>query len=187
MLEYAVLIPVVTTGEGDALLLEVRSDKVKQPGEICFPGGRMEPGESPEDAAVRETCEELGLSAGDIEVTESPAVELMSDGRRVWSVVGRISEGRLGDIRLSEHEVAEVFLLPVDWLRSNDPQHYDLGKTSDEMLPGILCEYLMHYGEFRNTGTTDYWEYNGHGIWGLTARIIRKYMAGAEQLTYSSR
>ena len=60
--EYAILIPWVATGEGDALLLEVRSQLVRQPGEVCFPGGRAEPGESAVEAAVRETCEELGIS-----------------------------------------------------------------------------------------------------------------------------
>lgn len=177
MIEYAVLIPVVTTEEGDALLLEVRSDKVKQPGEICFPGGRIEAGETPEKAAVRETCEELGISAGCIDVTDEPELEMMSNGRKVWSVTGRISEGHLADIRLSEREVSEEFLLPVEWLRSNDPEHFDLSVTTDEMLPEILREYLTHYGEYRNTGATDYWEYEGHGIWGLTARIIRNFIA----------
>ena len=59
---YAVLIPWVKKEDGDALLLEVRSEKVKQPGEVCFPGGRVEPGETTAEAAVRETCEELGLT-----------------------------------------------------------------------------------------------------------------------------
>jgi 8-oxo-dGTP pyrophosphatase MutT (NUDIX family) len=58
MADYAVLIPFVTTEEGKALLLEVRSQLVKQPGEICFPGGRVEAGETPVETAVRETCED---------------------------------------------------------------------------------------------------------------------------------
>lgn len=60
MTGYSVLMPFVTTENGDALLLEIRSDNVKQPGEICFPGGRIESGETPAETAVRETCEELG-------------------------------------------------------------------------------------------------------------------------------
>ena len=43
---YAVLIPLVRTESGDALLMEVRSEKVRQPGEVCFPGGRSECGET---------------------------------------------------------------------------------------------------------------------------------------------
>lgn len=44
----------------DALLFEVRSKRLEmQPGEICFPGGRIESGETPETAALRELWEEL--------------------------------------------------------------------------------------------------------------------------------
>ena len=74
---------------------------------------------------------------------------------------------------LSEDEVAEVFLLPENWLEENPPEHYDLAETPDEDLPGKLLSYLSHYGEYRQIGQTDYFEYDGHGIWGLTARIIK--------------
>ena len=50
---YAVLIPYVKTESGDALLLEIRSQKVRQPGEVCFPGGRMEPGETALDTIMQ--------------------------------------------------------------------------------------------------------------------------------------
>ena len=92
MADYAVLIPFVTTEEGKALLLEVRSQLVKQPGEICFPGGRVEAGETPAETAVRETCEELGLKPEDIEVISEPETEteMMADGRRVFSVKAEI-------------------------------------------------------------------------------------------------
>ena len=62
MTGYSVLMPFVTTENGDALLLEIRSDNVKQPGEICFPGGEVEKGESFKQCAIRETFEETGLS-----------------------------------------------------------------------------------------------------------------------------
>ena len=67
---YAVLVPMVETGQGTGLLLEVRTEYVKQPGEICFPGGKIEEDETPVTAALRETCEELGISAGDVEIVK---------------------------------------------------------------------------------------------------------------------
>ena len=185
MADYAVLIPFVTTEEGEALLLEVRSQLVKQPGEICFPGGRVESGETPEETAVRETCEELGLKPEDIEVFSEPetGTEMMADGRRVFSVKARIkcpgnAAGELHELRdslsLSKAEVADIFLLPVSWLESNEPEYYVLGKSTDEDLPEILKGYLANYGEYRRRGETYYWEYEGRGIWGLTARIINR-------------
>ena len=57
--EYAVLCPLVERPDGLHLLFEVRSAGVSQSGETCFPGGQMEPGETPADCALRETEEEL--------------------------------------------------------------------------------------------------------------------------------
>ena len=170
---YAVLIPWVKTEDGDALLLEVRSEKVKQPGEVCFPGGRVEPGETTAEAAVRETCEELGLTPGDIEVITELEPLIMGDGREVHPVSARLRISDIGSLHLSKDEVAEVFLLRAAWLAGHEMQHFDLAVTHDEDLPEKLLGYLSHYGSYRKTGQTDYMEYEGHGIWGLTARIIK--------------
>ena len=60
--EYAVLVPLVERPEGLCLLYEVRADTLgRQPGEVCFPGGQLEPGEDAVSCALRETWEELGI------------------------------------------------------------------------------------------------------------------------------
>ncbi|MCR4908035.1 MAG: CoA pyrophosphatase [Lachnospiraceae bacterium] len=146
---YAVLLPFVNTDKGDCLLLEVRSDLVSQPGEVCFPGGKMEEGETPEQAALREACEELHLPSSEICVINELLPEKMKDGRLVFPVSARISGEALSGIVLSGKEVASVFLLPLSWLKAH---------------PG---------GDGRNSL---YWEYEGHVIWGLTARIIRQIL-----------
>ena len=171
--KYAILIPWVETDSGNALLLEVRSQLVKQPGEVCFPGGKAEPGESVIEAAVRETCEELGLEPDAIEVISELQPLIMGDGREVYPVSARLHIKDIESLVLSDDEVAEVFLLPIKWLEENPSTHYDLAETPDEDLPEKLLSYLSHYGEYRKTGQTDYFEYDGHGIWGLTARIIK--------------
>ena len=59
---YAVLVPLVEQNGELCLLYEVRARTLRrQPGEVCFPGGLMEKGESPEDCALRETWEELAI------------------------------------------------------------------------------------------------------------------------------
>ncbi len=170
---YAILIPLVDTGVGDALLLEVRSDKVRQPGEVCFPGGRVEPGESVIDAAVRETCEELGIGADRIDIIRERGPVRMRDGRAIYPVEARLRISSMDELTLSQEEVAAMFLLPLDWLAQNLPVHYHLAEMSDEEIPAELLKYLRNYGGYRNIGETDYLEYAGHGIWGLTARIIK--------------
>ena len=55
----AVLVPLIRHNGENCLLFEVRSPALKwQPGEVCFPGGRMEPGEPALACALRETEEE---------------------------------------------------------------------------------------------------------------------------------
>lgn len=174
MAEYAVLIPYVKTEYGESLLMEVRSDKVRQPGEICFPGGRAEPGETPVETAVREACEELGIRPETISITSEPEIEVMADGRRVWSVKAELDSAVMQRIQLSADEVSEVFLLPLRWLHDNPPRHFVLADTTDAELPAMLRGYLSHYGDYRWSGETDYWEFEGHGIWGLTARMVKR-------------
>ena len=171
--KYAILVPWIESDDGTALLMEVRSQLVKQPGEVCFPGGRAEPGESVIEAAVRETCEELGIGPDAVDVISELEPLIMGDGRSVYPVSARLNIKDIESLELSEDEVAEVFLLPADWLEENPFTHYDLAATPDEELPEKLRAYLANYGEYRKTGRTDYLEYEGHGIWGLTARIIK--------------
>ena len=71
---FAVILPVVdfgsdSGGKGPEILYEVRAkDLDRQPGEVCFPGGQIEEGETPLEAALRETEEELGICRDDIEI-----------------------------------------------------------------------------------------------------------------------
>jgi 8-oxo-dGTP pyrophosphatase MutT (NUDIX family) len=175
---YAVLVPLVKTENGEAMLLEVRSEKVKQPGEICFPGGRVESGETVVQAAVRETCEELGVDPADIEVMSELDTLTMDDGREVHVVSAWLDISEVESLRLSEDEVSEVFLLPLDWLRRNPPVHYELAGTPKDELPDKLLGYLSHYYiDYRDERKTDWIEFEGHGIWGLTAKIIKKHIS----------
>ena len=67
--QFAVIVPVVDI-EGEAhILYELRSQHIdRQPGEVCFPGGEIEPGETPLQAALREMWEETGISGSSLEV-----------------------------------------------------------------------------------------------------------------------
>ncbi|SFQ13048.1 NUDIX domain-containing protein [Lachnospiraceae bacterium XBB1006] len=173
----AILIPYVTTPLGDCLLMEVRSALVPQPGEVCFPGGKIEKGENAVTAALRETCEELGLDASTITILHSLPPEQMEDGREIFPIKARISESSLKNLRLSSEEVSKTFLLPLSWLQENPPKIFQLPAPDVALLPPLLQGYLSHYAPFTNTHTTYYWEYEGHGIWGMTARVINRLLS----------
>ena len=67
--QAAVLIPLLETPDGVQIVLEQRSPELKhQPRDICLPGGAIEAGETPRQAAVREACEELLLRPEQIQV-----------------------------------------------------------------------------------------------------------------------
>ncbi|NLF34936.1 MAG: CoA pyrophosphatase, partial [Clostridiales bacterium] len=66
---FSVLVPLVERDGALFLLFERRADTLAhQPGEVCFPGGFMEPGESPEACALRETEEELAIPPSTIRI-----------------------------------------------------------------------------------------------------------------------
>lgn len=68
---YAVFVPFLSIEGETHWLFEKRSERIRQGGEICFPGGavELEEGESPEEAARRETAEELGIPLEAVDLT----------------------------------------------------------------------------------------------------------------------
>ena len=145
---YAVLVPLVEWQGRTHVLFEVRADTLRsQPGEVCFPGGRMEPGESPTECAFRETWEELGIPASAIRpIARLDGVFLPSDGI-MHPVLAQVDAGAVVHMTASAAEVKETFLVPADFF----PQGYPW-RTGTHQVP--------------------IWTYKGHVIWGLTARIL---------------
>ena len=94
----------------------------------------------------------------------------------MFPVEAKLQIGSLDDLSVSEAEVAEVFLVPRSWLENNPPANYDLSILTDDQLPAGLSRYTKSYDIYNRQYCTDYYEYNDHGIWGLTARIITHYM-----------
>ena len=90
--EYAVLVPLAQRPEGLCLLYEVRADTLgRQPGEVCFPGGRMEAGEDPAACALRETWEELAIPPERIQVVAQLDFLTHQGGFAMYPVLGILS------------------------------------------------------------------------------------------------
>ena len=171
----AILIPIVRVKDGPAILMEVRSMNVWQPGEICFPGGHIEAGEDCIDTALRETYEELGIRPSSVSILKTMEPERHIGKMLVYPVIGEIDLFEADRLTLRQEEVSEVFTVPLAWLLSHEPAVYDMSDPESEELPVILRQYLRNYKRRGTRKTTYYWEYERYGIWGLTARLLVRF------------
>lgn len=168
---YGLLIPFVRTAEGPAVLFEVRASSLRnQPGEIAFPGGAVEKGETEEEAARRETTEELLIRPEQISILGPNDHFLIPSGRMLHSYIGRISD-YAGTF--SADEVDHTFLVPLADLREMEPEVVEntLNVTLDR----------AHWEGLPNTGAYPYqkgryqvliYRWKDKVIWGMTAAML---------------
>ncbi|MCG8402074.1 MAG: CoA pyrophosphatase [Firmicutes bacterium] len=177
----AVLLPLIEGAGGPELLFEVRSRLLeRQPGEICFPGGRVEDGETgnPADAAVRETAEELGLNKKDIEVI-APLDFLVSPmGNIIYPYVGRVRAPGL--MAPNREEVDEIFTVPLSFLTAYRPQvsivDVAIRYNNDFPVHRVPKIYRGDVWQKRWSHPTYIYEYRGYFIWGMTASILHHFL-----------
>lgn len=110
---YAVVIPIVWEDKAPRLLLEVRAAGISQAGDPCFPGGRIEPGETPMAAARRELREELGISVAPEDILgQLPTVETPL-GRQTDVFVCSVSPEAAAAASRNPAEVAVILRPPL--------------------------------------------------------------------------
>jgi len=151
----AVLVPILDDGGALRLLLTRRTlDLPTHAGQVAFPGGSVEPGESdPAKTALREAEEEIGLPADAVEelglLDDFPT---RTDAVAVTPVVGVVR--RVPPLRARAAEVARIFDIPVA-----DLTQADRWTWREEPRGGrrLRVYYFLHEGET---------------LWGLSARIV---------------
>lgn len=177
--EYAVLIPLLRRPDGLHLLYEVRASSLHHHrSEVCFPGGRMESGESPVNAALRETREELGISPNQIRIYgEADFLHLRSESI-MHPVVGLLDDGALAALALNPAEVSDTFTVPLQWLWENPPRvyRYTLRPDVGEDFPYDAVHTPADYTW--SPGFMEVPVYRGlpYPLWGLTARITKHFI-----------
>jgi 8-oxo-dGTP pyrophosphatase MutT (NUDIX family) len=149
----AVLIPVVDRPEPQVLLTQ-RTELPSHPGQIAFPGGKIDPqDESPAAAAMREAQEEIGLARELIEPIGYLDLYLTFSGYRILPMLARVRASYR--LTLCEAEVADAFEVPLAFLMN--AQNHALHSRD---WKGIERRYYaMPFGE--------------RYIWGVTAGILR--------------
>ena len=151
----AVLVPIVRREPGATMLFTQRTDNLtSHPGQVAFPGGRIDDDDiSDEAAALREAEEEIGLKPQDVEMIGRAPDYLTGSGYHIKPVLGLI--GPDVDFRLNPEEVSDVFEVPLSFLM--DPANHRVG---NRIWKGVRRTYYeMPYGE--------------RYIWGVTAGIVR--------------
>jgi 8-oxo-dGTP pyrophosphatase MutT (NUDIX family) len=149
----AVLVPIVWHRDAPAILLTLRSAALTaHAGQVAFPGGRLEPGETAEAAALREAAEEVGLDPRLPELVGELPEHHTGTGFRVTPVVAFLDPPLV--LTPDPAEVQAVFELP-------------LATVLDPAAP------QRRRSEFRGR-MRDYWvwPHDDHLIWGATAVIL---------------
>jgi len=153
----AVLIPIIATPGGWSLLFTRRAENMAaHSGQISFPGGGVEAGESFEDAARREAHEEVGIPPERVEVFGRLDDLITHSGFLVAPFAGVVHE-RIEYV-IQEREVVEVFEVPLDALLDERNPEVRYVAFRDRRYPA----YFYHYGPYE--------------IWGLTGRMLKAFL-----------
>ncbi|VDD85782.1 unnamed protein product [Enterobius vermicularis] len=117
----AVLIPLVNIRDQPCMLFTQRALSLKNySGAVCFPGGKLEADENPEQGALRESYEEIGLDMNKVDIWGKLDPVYNGDlNCRVTPVVGMLENVDLKKLKAQYSEVRTVFVVTVDELCSN--------------------------------------------------------------------
>lgn len=122
--------------------------------EVSFPGGRLEPGEEPHEAALRETFEEVGLHPAEVEIlgTLSP----FSTRTREVSILPYVGWLKSPPVlRPDPAEVEHVLRVPLARLREKGVHHQEIWDLPE--ISGLAIHFF---------------ELDQDIVWGATARVL---------------
>ncbi len=172
---YSVAVPLIFNKKTDRweVIYEVRSSKVSQPNEVSFPGGRLEEGESFEQAAVRETCEELEIDESNINVLGELDYLVTTGVLMIRCFLVCIEGIELEDIKPNKDEVEEIFTVPLEFLIDHEPLKSVLTMSVDEDadFPYDLIPNGRKYNFSKGRNVILFYKYEDYIIWGFTAKM----------------
>jgi mutator protein MutT len=154
----AVLVALADGEQGAEVLLTRRSERLRSHrGEISFPGGRVDPGESFEQAALREAHEEVALDPSVVELRgRLDAISTMASRSFIVPVVGTV-DTRPGLVA-AEHEVERIMWVPLAELTRADTFREEIWEFDGERRPIF------------------FFELDDETVWGATARILHQLL-----------
>ena len=157
--EFAVLVALFESDEDTRVLLTRRASHLRRnQGEVAFPGGRLEPGESPVEAALREAFEEVALQPDSVEILgELSALATVSRPSLIQPVVGVLAGRPV--VEANPDEVSEVFDVAL----------------SDLTAPGIFREEIWSLPD-GSRRPIYFYDVCDPPVWGATARVLKELL-----------
>lgn len=192
--EYPTSVVMVLLTEIDSeyhFVLQERNANIRQGGEVCFPGGMFDEKIDmvPEETALRETAEELGISPERIEIIGRLDTMVAAMGAVVEIFVG-IMNSDISSLKINRDEVEKVFTIPVSYFIETEPEVHKvlIRLFSSEMNPvtgeetvylpvrelGLPERYIDPWGNFKQNVYV--FKTSEGTVWGLTARIIMDFV-----------
>ena len=172
----SVLMPLVERDGQLEVLFEVRASSLNhQPGEVCFPGGAVELGETFDSAAIRETMEELLLEREQVDVLAPLDYLVTNSGLTVHAYLGVLKQY---EGTYSADEVDHVFTVPLSWFLAEEPEKYvtTVHTVPGEDFPFELVPGGRSYPWRQGAYDVYFYRYHGEIIWGMTAKLVYAFV-----------
>ena len=152
----AVLIPLTYFQNEWHILFTRRTDKVEShKGQVSFPGGASDEGETPQQTALRETEEEIGVKPTDVKIIGKLNIMITISKYRVSPIVGVIPFPYA--FKVANVEVARIFTMPLSWLANrNNYWEFSLNDPDRSVIA--------------------YHPFDGELLWGATARMTVNFL-----------
>jgi 8-oxo-dGTP pyrophosphatase MutT (NUDIX family) len=146
-------------GELHLVLTRRRDDMNSHAGQVSFPGGRQEVGETLQEAALRETYEEVGVLPTAVTILgELTTIWIPPSDFQVHPFVGWVDDQRRPSFLPAENEVAELLEVPLSHL----------------LNPTNCKEGTIERQNYRLT--VPYFDVEGHMVWGATAVMLSEFL-----------
>ncbi len=171
--DCSVVIPLILEQENCFVLFEKRAGSLKvQPGEICFPGGSMEPGETPQETALRELSEELLIKPEQAEIVMACDYLEIPAGFTVYPFLAEIKDYQG---TFSADETEEIIKIPFQWFFDHEPLccMAKILTVPEEPFPYEMIPQGKEYRWREGCYDVMFYQYQDLIIWGMTAKMMK--------------